>query len=227
MQLYRKYRPRRLPQIVGQSAAVRKVRAVIDRAGYDGGALWIGGKTGTGKTTLAQVIANELSNRGLSPVERRAVADTRSWTYTEIDGDKCSVEVVRDLDGQAQTGACPWADTWRVWIVNEAQAMTGRAVQAWLTLLERLPSRWVVIFTSTVDQVDLFGDFAGPFSSRCVQIRLTNQGLATAFARLVHGIARREGLNGHPRARYEKLAKDLGNNCRAMLQAVESGELLD
>ena len=54
----------------------------------------------------------------------------------ELDGDKCNVETVRDLE---QTLMLVAPDSWRVVIVNEAHAMSRQAVQAWLTLLERLP----------------------------------------------------------------------------------------
>ncbi len=57
-----KYRPRRLAQIIGQDKVIRWIRAVIGRRGFDGGALWIEGPTGTGKTSIAQAIA---ANQGL------------------------------------------------------------------------------------------------------------------------------------------------------------------
>jgi len=115
----------------------------------------------------------------------------------------------------------------RVWIVNEAQATTKRAVQAWLTVLDRLPPRVLVIFTTTADSADLFGEYEGPFRSRCKTIAFTNQGLADAFAERAREIADAEGLNGKPLAAYKRLVQRCRNNMRMVLQAVESGEMIE
>ena len=210
MQLYEKYRPQRLSQVLGQPKAIASLRRMLDSARFDCGALWIDGPTGTGKTSIARAIARELG------------AD--DWTTTELDGDKCSVDAVRKI---AETiGISGWGGSpWRVWIINEAQAMTPRAVQAWLTLLEALPTNRLVVFTSTETRSDLFGTFTQPFQDRCTSIRLTKQGLNSVFARFVHRVASREDLNGYPQERYLRLAQDCHNSCRAMLQAVDMGQM--
>jgi len=88
----------------------------------------------------------------------------------------------------------------------------------------------VVIFTTTRDGEDaLFEDHidAHPLLSRCVQIPLTNQGLAGAFAERARQVADAEGLNGKPLAAYKRLVQRCRNNMRAVLQAVESGEIVE
>ncbi|HUU97893.1 MAG TPA: hypothetical protein VM487_19320, partial [Phycisphaerae bacterium] len=95
---------------------------------------------------------------------------------------------------------------------------------------EHLPSHVVVIFTTTRDGQDaLFEDHidAHPLLSRCVQIALTNQGLAQAFAKRARQIADAEGVNGKPESAYIRLVQRCRNNMREVLQAVESGEMLE
>ena len=76
---------------------------------------------------------------------------------------------------------------------------------------------------------DLFDDQidAHPLLSRCIEIRLTNQGLAQGFAERAKQIAEIEGLDGQPVSAYVALARKHKNNMRAMLQTVESGAMLE
>jgi DNA polymerase III delta prime subunit len=103
----------------------------------------------------------------------------------------------------------------------------SKAVQAWLTTLDQVPAHTLVIFTTTEDSADLFGQFDGPFRSRCKSIPFTNQGLAQAFARRAREIADREGLNGKPESAYVRLVQRCHNNLRAALQEIEAGAMMD
>jgi replication-associated recombination protein RarA len=209
MRLIDKYRPKRLEQVVGQDTAVRKIRAIIDRPGFSGGALWIDGKTGVGKTTIAGCIARRLGIKSPS-----------AWNWLELDGERCRIDDVRSLSEEAGIAGL-FAAEWRIVIVNEAHAMTDKAVQAWLTLLDRLPHRWVVVFTTTESFEGLFGNFGTPLIDRCLHISLTNQGLSVPFSRLAHRIAGREGLNGQPLDVYTARLKKQHNSLRALLQDIE------
>jgi len=118
----------------------------------------------------------------------------------------------------------------RAWIVNEAHGLRKPIIRQLLGILERLPRHCVVIFTTTRDGQESLCDEqidAQPLLSRCVQITLTNQGLAPAFAKRAREIASSEGLNGKPESAYPRLVQRCRNNMRAVLQAIEAGEMLE
>jgi len=208
MQLYEKYRPKNLSEFVGQNKVKKQIEKLISRSGWDRDAIWIQGPSGTGKTTLAWIIAHQVAN---------------DLFITELDGDKCNVEAVRELN---QTLNIIAPNSWRVVIVNEAHAMLNRAIQAWLTLLERLPKHTLIIFTTTESlQEDLFGHFSGPFGSRCKMFTFTNQGLAQDFAARAQEIALAEDLDGQPSHKYYRLVQDCKNNMRQILQRIEACEM--
>ncbi len=218
MQLYQKYRPQTWTDFVGQDKAVRTVRRILERPGFDRGAFWIeasgANNSGVGKTTLAWLIADQLAD---------------DFFVQEVDGARVTKAYVDGMARESQL--CTWDGDkpYRVWIINEAHAITSGAVDLFLTWLENLPAHCVVIFTTTRDvDAALFGEHdSGPFASRCYQVTLTNQGLAKPFAERARAIARQEGLDGRPVSAYVRLVQDCKNNMRAVLQQIEAGAMLE
>ncbi len=215
MMLHEKYRPREWSDLVGQDKAVAVARRIIERPGFDRGAFFIdcagSNNSGTGKSSLAWVIAGTLAD---------------PFFITEIPGAKMDKAAVAEIERSAHL--CSWSadKPFRVWIVNEAHAVTQGAVDLLLTFLEALPRHCVVIFTTTRQpDEELFGTDNGPLYSRCHCIRLTNQGIAEPFARRVKSIAEAEGLDGQPMAKYVALIRQCKNNMRRALQLIEAGEL--
>jgi replication-associated recombination protein RarA len=212
MRLYEQHRPKTLDEVIGQAKAVELCKALIARKALGGQALWISGASGTGKTTIARILAREVGGTAL--------------TITEYDAsdqfDQIQVDAIgRELHFRSMFGA-------RVWIINEAHGLRKWIIRQLLGLLERLPSDALFIFTTTVaGQKDLFdGQIdAGPLLSRCIKIALTDRDLAEPFAKQAQKIAKAAGLNGYGLPAYRKLAERCGNNLREMIQAIESGEL--
>jgi DNA polymerase III gamma/tau subunit len=52
-----KYRPSSWSEVVGQDKTVSRLQALAKRGGLAGRAYWLSGQSGTGKTTIARLIA--------------------------------------------------------------------------------------------------------------------------------------------------------------------------
>jgi DNA polymerase-3 subunit gamma/tau len=210
-QLYEQYRPTRWEQVVGQDKAVNRILALRKR-GLSGRAYWISGQSGTGKTTIARLLACELADDDY---------------IEEIDASSVTPAALVRIERAMQLFS--FGKGGRAYIVNEAHGLSKAAVRQLLVLLERLPSHVVVIFTTTTEAQETFFEDktdAAPLLSRCLRFDLARRGLAQPFAELAREIAEKEGLNGRPIEHYVRLCKDNRNNLRAVLQAIETGAML-
>jgi len=208
--LYEEYRPRQWSEVVGQSKALATIERLRAR-GLAGRAYWLSGKSGTGKTTIARLIAAE-------------VAD--DWSITEIDGGQVTSELLADLERECHSR--PFGRGYCL-IVNEAHGLRAFTIRRLLVILEALPAWVTIVFTTTVDGQDkLFDDCddAHPLLSRCTVIALASRDLAKAFAERARTIAQAHGLDGQPIERYVRLANECKSNFREMLQRIESGAML-
>ncbi len=210
--LFEKYRPTTFDEVLGQDKAVKKVRLLLDR-GWGGRAWWISGASGTGKTTIAKIIASQGADDFY--ITEYDSADAISAPETKrLENDMCYL-------APGKGG--------RAYIINEAHGLRKPIIRRLLGLLERIPNHVCIIFTTTkTGESSLFDDQidAHPLLSRCAKIELTNQGLAKVFAEHCRQIATEENLNGKSLQSYIKLAQNCKNNCRQMLMAIETGDML-
>ena len=214
--LHSKYRPTTYQDFAGNGKAVREARGSLalwlagraDGTGVDGLAIHIGGISGAGKTTLAHLLARE--------------SGATEMDILELDGAKCDQRTVYGLE---QSGgllsARPWGKS-KVIVVNESHGMTAGAVQAWLTVLERLP-KWALIIFTTTESLDCFGNFQSPFQRRVVQVTFTNQGIAAPFADRLVKVAAAEGYD-LPHKTALRMVQDAKNNLGRAIEEV--GKLL-
>ena len=212
MQLYQKHRPKRLDQVIGQDKAVKTITRLIQN-GAGGRCFWISGISGSGKTTLARIIAGSIAD---------------DLYIQEFDcADQLSVSAIDKIEADISYRA--FGKGGKAIIINEAHGLRKTTIRRLLGLLERIPGHVVFVFTTTRQgQEKLFDDNidANPLLSRCIRIELTNQGLSKAFGEHCRQIATKENLNGKPVESYVKLAQKCKNNCRMMLQEIESGYMI-
>lgn len=203
--LHLKHRPRDWTGYVESSPDVGKFRKTLESGRFNGGAILIQGPSSSGKTTLAEIIVHALAD-----------------DHTEINGANCTVDKVREI-ARGFAFKPMFGNEWRAIVVNECQSMTDKAVECWLDVLDHLPPKWVIVFTTTEDCRKLFAEFGEAFTSRCKRIVLQRPAEADAVGRL-RAIADAEKIEATDWQLAELLKRE-GRNLRACIQKLEDADL--
>lgn len=134
--LYRKYRPQTFKDVVGQDHIV-KVLEGASKLGRISHAYLLSGSRGTGKTSVARILAREIGTSEKDLYEMDAASQT-------------SVEDVRALTESVHT--LPFDSRYKVYILDEAHMLSKSAFNALLKTLEEPPSHVVFMLATTAPE---------------------------------------------------------------------------
>ena len=195
--LYRKWRPQRFEDVVGQRAIVTALKNQIT-ANRVGHAYLFTGVRGTGKTTCAKIFAKAVNC--LHPVNGdpcgeceicRGIDNGSILDVVEMDAaSNNGVDDIRDL--RDETAYTPSACKYKVYIIDEVHMLSTAAFNALLKTLEEPPAHVIFILATTEIQ-----KVPATILSRCQRYDFTRIG-PEDIARRVEYIAGEEKLELTP-----------------------------
>jgi DNA polymerase-3 subunit gamma/tau len=152
--LYRKYRPQTFAEVVGQEAVVRTLTNAIEQ-GKVRQAYLFAGPRGTGKTSLARILAKGI-NCAQGPTAHpdntcHACTSITSGTSLDvIEMDAASQRGIDDIrDIRDRVVLQPVEGRSKIYILDEAHQLTDAAWNALLKLIEEPPPHLVFVFCTT------------------------------------------------------------------------------
>ena len=152
--LYRKYRPQVFDEVVGQEAVVRTLSNAIT-SGQVRQAYLFAGPRGTGKTSLARILAKSVNcEHGPTPTPdntcHSCVAISNGTSLDVIEMDAASQRGIDDIrEIRDRVVLQPVEGRSKVYILDEAHQLTDAAWNALLKLIEEPPPHLLFIFCTT------------------------------------------------------------------------------
>ena len=170
--LYLKYRPQKLEEVIGQEEIVKLFGNVLQTSKIGHAYLFSGGR-GTGKTSIARIIAKELG--------------TNDEDIYEIDAaSNRGIDEIRLLREGVSTR--PFSSRYKIYIIDEAHMLTIQAANALLKTLEEPPSHAIFILATTDPQ-----KLPKTILSRC-QVLDFKKASIISIKELVNKVAKKENI---------------------------------
>ncbi len=195
----RKYRPRNFSELIGQQHVRTTLENALSRGRVAHGYIF-SGQRGTGKTTVARIVARCLNCEKGPAIEPcgecsscTEIAAGNAMDVIEIDAaSNRGINEMRELRESVRFR--PARDRYKIFIIDEAHQITNEAFNALLKTLEEPPG-WVVFILCTTESHKIPGTIA----SRCQQFSFRSVDYDTVLERL-EWICGQEGIAAEPEA---------------------------
>ena len=201
--LTEQYRPLRVSDFIGLDRIKEKMTRFI--ANPKSSAWLFSGASGSGKTTFAMAVCNELDAE-----------------LHHIPSQKCTVEAVELVRRKCQHLPM-FGKRFHVILVDEADSMSNAAQDAFLSLLDSTgrPDDTIIFFTCN-DEANL----KTRFKSRCFCVEFSLHGNAGDIATMLETVWSIEAPVGAIAPNFARIAKDACKNVRSALMELEQELML-